>query len=266
MIPKIIHYIWMGGTPLSSDAIKCIESWKNHCPDFEIVEWNENNFDISICSYVEEAYKARKWAFVSDYVRLWVLVHYGGIYMDTDVEVLRSLNCFLNLRAFSGFENERDIPTGIMGSEKRHPFFEILLAAYKDIHFVNNKGYYDLTTNVTRITNICVKNGLIRNNTKQTVCDFTLFPRDYFCPLDSRTGELHITNNTYTIHWFCGSWKSEEERIKHQKAMELSKKGCLGPLLAFFYEKSFKVVYIVKKGSVGELTQRIIKYFCKRVG
>ena len=130
MIPKIIHYCWFGGNPLSDLAQKCIDSWKKYCPDYEIKEWNESNFDLNSCDYVREAYQAKKWAFVTDYVRLYAMVTEGGIYMDTDVEVIRPLDSFLSNRAFSGFEDETNIPTGIMACEKGFPLFEELLEEY----------------------------------------------------------------------------------------------------------------------------------------
>lgn len=109
MIPKIIHYIWFGGNPLPELAVKCIESWKKYCPDYEIMIWDERNFDVSVCAYTKEAYDAKKWAFVSDYVRLKALYEYGGIYMDTDVELVKSLDGFLHEKAFSGFETKESM-------------------------------------------------------------------------------------------------------------------------------------------------------------
>ena len=266
MIPKIIHYIWFGGNPLPEEAVRCINSWKKYCPEYEIKEWNESNFDINACEYIKEAYLAKKWAFVSDYARLAVLVEYGGIYMDTDVEVLKPLDEFLELEAFSGFENEKDVPTGIMACTKGHPFFAELLKEYDSLHFIDGSGGYDLTTNVTRITNACTKVGLLRNNTKQTVSGFTLFPRDYFCPLNSQTGMLDITDNTYTIHWFSGSWKTVKEKAVHNKAKELANKfpGVMGKVLSSCYEGTFKVVDTLQHGGIRSLNTRIKRYLSKR--
>ena len=266
MIPKIIHYIWFGGNSLPEDAIRCINSWKKYCPDYEIKEWNESNFDVNSCDYIKEAYAAKKWAFVSDYARLSVLVEYGGIYMDTDVEVVKPLDEFLNLKAFSGFENETDVPTGIMACEKGHPFFKGLLKEYDSIHFVDDRGVLDLTTNVTRITNACVKEGLIRNNTKQTIAGFTLFMKDVFCPLNSQTGILEKTNNTYTIHWFSGSWKTAKEKAIHNKAIEIAKRypGIIGKIISTRYEGSFKVIDTLRQGGITSLSVRIKRYIKKR--
>ena len=213
MIPKIIHYCWFGGNPLPELAKKCIESWKKFCPDYQIIEWNESNFDLNINTYVKEAYTAEKWAFVSDVARLYALVNYGGIYMDTDVEVLKPLDDILNFKAVSGFETKERIPTGIMACEKGHPLFEEFLREYNEAHFIKNDGSYDMTPNVVRITDTCLKYGLKLDNSFQTINGFTLFPKDYFCPKDAATQALTITDNTYTIHHFDGSWLSEEDKL-----------------------------------------------------
>lgn len=212
MIPKRIHYCWFGGNPLPELAQKCIASWKKFCPDYEIIEWNEQNFDVNINLYCKAAFEAKKWAFVSDVARLYALVHEGGIYMDTDVEVLKPLDCFLECEAFSGFEAADRIPTGIMASEKGHALFAELLADYETTEFYNKDGSMNLTTNVSRITEHCLKHGLQLNNKKQTVYGFTLYPNDYFCPKDCITKVLTLTENSYTIHHFDGSWLSDEEK------------------------------------------------------
>lgn len=212
MIPKIIHYCWFGGNPLPELAQKCIASWKKYCPDFEIIEWNESNFNIYECNYSKEAYEEKKWAFVTDYVRLKVLYEFGGIYMDTDVEVIKPLDSLLNYQAVSGFESETSIPTGLIASEKANNMIGEFLAEYTDIHFRKPDGKLDLTTNVFRITKTCYKYGLIPNNCLQVVNDFTFLPKDYLCPKNSKTGETVITENTITIHHFDGSWLSDEER------------------------------------------------------
>lgn len=154
MIPKKIHYIWLGGNKKSKLIEKCIASWKKYCPDYEIIEWNENNFDIGSNKYLKEAYEAKKWAFASDYIRLYVLYTEGGIYMDTDVEVLKPLDRFLECKAFSGFERKDAIPTGIMACEKGNEIFKELLSYYTDKSFYNEDGSMNQTTNVVTITNI----------------------------------------------------------------------------------------------------------------
>lgn len=214
MIPKIIHYCWFGRNPLPELARKCIESWKKYCPDFRIIEWNEDNFDINMNDYVREAAAAKKWAFVSDVARLYALVKIGGFYMDTDVEVLRPLDIFCKYDALSGFESPPQIPTGLMACRAGHELFVELLAEYNNIHFIKTDGSFDEITNVERITSRCLEYGLILNNQKQTIRGFTLMPSDYFCPKNHLTGRISLTKNTYTIHHFNASWLGKEEKYK----------------------------------------------------
>lgn len=198
---------------------------EKNCPDYEIVRWDESNFDVSQNRYCQEAYDAKKWAFASDYARLWVLVNDGGIYMDTDVEVLQPLDRFLELQAFSGFEAEDRLPTGLMASCSRHPFFEKLLHDYEDRSFLKPNGAFDLSTNVEAITKACVDAGLMLNNTEQTVEGFTLFPSEFFCPKDWLTKDIHLTENSYAIHHFDGSWVSGGTKLKHKLMRTLGPKG-----------------------------------------
>lgn len=209
IIPKIIHYCWFGGNSLPELAKKCMASWEKYCPDYEIVRWDESNFDVTCCDYVREAYEAKKWAFVSDVARLYALVNFGGIYMDTDVEVIRPLDSLLSYEAVSGFESETQIPTGLMACREGQALFQEFLRDYDGKHFLNADGSYDLTTNVARITDICLKYGFQANNKLQTVRGFTLLPSDYLCPKDFRTRQMRLTKNTLTIHHFDGSWNED---------------------------------------------------------
>ena len=212
MIPKKIHYCWFGGNPLPEDAKHYIESWRKYCPDYEIKEWNESNFDLDMFPYVREAYDSRKFAFVSDVARLYALYTEGGIYMDTDVEVLKPLDEFLKYEGVSGFESSTQIPTGLMASRDLHPLVKEWLDDYAGKHFIKEDGSFDLTTNVRRITNICLKHGFVANGKLQTVADFTFFPSDVFCPKSHETGVIICTENTVTIHHFAGSWLSDDEK------------------------------------------------------
>ena len=224
MIPKTIHYCWFGGNPLPDLAKKCIRSWKKNCKGFEIIEWNESNFDITSAPlYVRQAYEAKKWAFVTDYVRLWAMTEHGGIYMDTDVEVIKPLDAFLTHQAFSGFEDDTKIPTGIMACEEGFALFVELLNHYSNISFYNEDGSPNLTTNVVLITDICLSKGLKQNNTFQIIDGFAIYPKDFFCPKSYADGIIRKTKNTYTIHHFNASWHTEQERKEHQYKIEQRK-------------------------------------------
>lgn len=238
MIPKIIHYCWFGGKELPELALHCIDSWKQFCPDYEIMRWDETNTDLNENTYIREAYENGKWAFVSDYIRLKALYEIGGIYMDTDVEIIKPLDEYLSERAFSGFENTKQIPTGIMASENNQPFFQKLLSYYEGRHFINPDGSLDMTTNVQIITTIALENGFIPNNRKQTICGMTFYPRDYFCPKDHSTGIISATENTVCIHHFDGSWHTDSEK----KLIETERKfvRALGDKAGSFVFKFYK--------------------------
>lgn len=216
MIPKVIHYCWFGRGPMPKIAKRCIASWKKYLPEYEIKEWNEDNFDIDVYPYAREAYDTRKFAFVSDIVRLYAIYTEGGIYMDTDVEVIKPLDSLLGYEAVSGFESETQILTGLMACEKGMPLFGELLREYDGLHLLRQDGTLDMTTNVERITKTCLKYGFVPNNQFQVVNGFALLPKDYLCPKDSTTKELHLTDNSLCIHHFDGSWLPTHLRIRHK--------------------------------------------------
>lgn len=212
-IPKMIHYCWFGGKPKPDLAEKCIKSWKRVCRDYEIVEWNEDNFDLSnVPDYVRQAMQAGRWAFVSDYVRLRALTEWGGVYMDTDVELVKPLDPFLHHQAFAGFERVDGIQTGLLACEKGFALFQEFLSHYDTASFLLPDGTLDTTTNVEVLTDLCLKHGLVCNDRLQTVAGLTIYPREVFCPVDFETRLLHRTRKTVAIHWFSGSWQTEEER------------------------------------------------------
>lgn len=207
MIPKIIHYCWFGRGEKPLQAQMCIDSWKQFLPEYQLKEWNEDNFDINQNRYVREAYENRKFAFVTDYVRLYAIYTEGGVYMDTDVEVLGSYDSFLHHHAFSGFETDGNVPTGMMAAEKGSVWAKELLDQYADRVFVKPDGNFDMTTNTTVITNYMLGKGLVLNNKYQDIPNLcTMYPADYFCPKDHRTGIIRCTKNTVCIHHFAGSW------------------------------------------------------------
>ena len=211
MIPKIIHCCWFGRNPLNAEAKYMMSTWKKFCPDYEIKLWNEDNFDVTQNIYCKEAYAAKKWAFVSDYFRLKVLYEYGGIYMDTDVEVLKPLDELLKYDAFSGYETPTSIPTGIMGSVPHNEWIALLLDDYKDRHFILPDGRLDITTtNVQVITRLTTKkyNLKLDGKTKFFGNNMVILPHDYLCAKDYLTKKVNVTENTFTIHHFAGSWVS----------------------------------------------------------
>ncbi|MEE0483676.1 MAG: glycosyltransferase [Megasphaera elsdenii] len=214
MIPKIIHYCWFGGNPKSESVKKYIESWRKYCPDYEIKEWNESNFNINENDYCREAYEAKKWAFVTDYVRLKALYEEGGFYMDTDVEVVKSLDPLRVYDAVSGYESPTHIPTGTMGACRDNEWIGMLLHDYDHRHFLRKDGTCDTITNVVVITDLTVKKYGLHLHGQKLVFghNMVLLPFDYLCAKDLDTGEICKTSNTYTIHHFAASWLPEDER------------------------------------------------------
>ena len=212
MIPKKIHYFWFGGKEKSEDIKKYIDSWKKHLPEYEIIEWNETNFDLKQNKFVKEAYENKKWAFITDYGRLQVLYKYGGIYMDTDVEVVKNLDKLLLNKAFTGMEGNKHCVTGTMGGVKGHKWIKLLLSYYDDKSFFKEDGSLDTKTNTVIITNMTKKYyGWKEENGIQHLKDgLVIYPHEYLCAKSFRTGLVDITKNTYTIHHFKGSWLTEK--------------------------------------------------------
>lgn len=220
-IPKVIHYCWFGGNPLPELAIHCIDSWKKYFPDYEIKEWNETNFDVNVIPYTAQAYKAKKYAFVSDYARFWILYKYGGLYFDTDVEVVKNMDDIISKGAFMGCENwaqpgatlaELGVNPGLgLGVAPGLGFIGEILDHYKSLSFLDKNGKPNLETIVEITTNMLCKYGLKNINEIQNIRDINVYPKDYFCPIDMITEKLKMTKNTVSIHWYMGSW------VEHRK-------------------------------------------------
>ena len=185
MIPKIIHYCWFGRNPLPESAVKCINSWKKFFPDYEIKEWNEDNFDVNIIPYTREAYEAKKYAFVSDYARMWILYHYGGLYFDTDVEVIKSMDDIVARGPFMGIEVEAKgdeyplVAPGLgLGAEPMMDLYRNIMDYYAPLHFVCEDGSFNQVTVVKHVTNVLVEHGLKQTNELQQVAGVWIYPRD----------------------------------------------------------------------------------------
>lgn len=214
-IPKIVHYCWFGKKEKPELIKRCIKSWREVLVDYEIKEWNEDNFDLSINNYVKEAYKTGKYAFVSDYVRIHSLYHYGGIYLDTDVEVFKSFDDLLHHDSFWGFEQANYIATSTIGAKKQHPFIKTFVDSYKNLDFIQSDGQLNEKTNVAIVTELLEKKGLKRSGTYQEIkgCG-AFFSQDYFSPYDYINCYTMKTKNTYAMHHFYKSWLPVQTRVK----------------------------------------------------
>ena len=220
MIPKKIHYCWFGGKPLNKLGRKCLKSWKKFFPDYEIIEWNEQNVDLeNCCEYVRQAYKEKKWAFVSDYVRFKILYEHGGVYFDTDVEAIKTFDDILEKGAFMGCENptakKMAVAPGLgFAVEKGNAVIKRLIDDYEKSSFYNEDGSLNLYTIVDRATDVLKEYGLQNTKDIQTVGGITIYPSEYFCPINIETGKMEKTKNTRSIHRYSASWESPKARIR----------------------------------------------------
>lgn len=220
MIPKVIHYCWFGRNPLPESAIKCINSWRKYFPDYEIKEWNEDNFDVNIIPYTSEAYEAKKYAFVSDYARFWILYNYGGLYFDTDVEIIKQMDDIVDQGPFLGIEiNSAQgkhplVNPGLgIGAFKNMVLYKVILDHYSSLHYLLENGSQNQVTVVKYTTNILIEFGLKPCDDLQLVDEIWIYPSDYFNPFDDNTGRLHITENTRSIHWYSKTWLKKRNQV-----------------------------------------------------
>lgn len=210
MIPKTIHYCWFGRGELTPLAKKCIASWQQFFPGYEIKEWNEDNFDVNIIPYTADAYKAGKYAFVSDYARFWVLYHFGGVYFDTDVEVIRPMDDVLEKGPLMGFELLGECPAvnpGLgLAAEPEMSLYKAALNQFEQMSFQKENGSIDSYTMIPMVTELLKDLGLTGNGTIERVAGINIYPPDWFNPFDDATGRLSKTENTRTVHWYAKSW------------------------------------------------------------
>lgn len=213
MIPKKIHYCWFGNSELPDLAKKCIDSWRLFLPDYQIIEWNESHFDVHQIPYTSEAYQARKYAFVSDYARFKILYNHGGLYFDTDVEVIQNMDKIIEKGAFMGLEKNTSetfacAPGLGMGAPAQHPFYKDVLDMYHSLEFDPK----NLKTVVEHTSELMLKQGL---ELKRGIIEFRgihIYPPEYFCPKIYEKAKIKLSPNTYTIHHYAGSWMSKKQR------------------------------------------------------
>lgn len=267
MIPKTIHYCWFGRNPLPPLAVKCIKSWKKFCPDYKIIEWNEDNFDISSSPlYVQQAYEAKKWAFVTDYVRLFVVYEHGGIYLDTDVELIKSLSSLLNYSAYFGFETSPYIATGLgFGAEKNASVLQDLMTDYNDIPFMLDDGTCDLTPCPVRNTKVLERYGLIADGSTQLLDgNIQILSSEWLCPYYAWSGKTRRTKNTISIHWYSASWETDDYQKQKVKSVQLNKKKrrrqCIVKFLYYIRYFPNRVLHFF----LGDKTYNILKRLLKQ--
>ena len=214
MIPKIIHYCWFGRAKKSKKMIHCINSWKKFCPEYKIIEWNEDNFNVYLNEYTKYCYTHKKWAYLSDYVRLAVVKEHGGIYFDTDVEIINTFDSLLNYDAFYAFENENYVATGLgFGSIANHPVIVDMARIYENM-IVEGSGEMKMIGCPILNTKVLLDYGLCLDGTLQNLSGLVILPVEYMNPYDDPTGKLNITNKTLSIHWYTKSALSRRNIIK----------------------------------------------------
>ena len=226
-IPQTIHYCWFGKGKLPPLAQKCISSWRKYFPEYQIKEWNEDNFDVSRIAYSAEAYLEKKYAFVSDYARFWILYNYGGIYFDTDVEVIKPMNEVIDKGPFMGCENDNPVtvaPGLGIGVHPGHILCKEILDLYEKQHFIEN-GRQNLTTVVTYMMQILMRHGLRNEPVIQNVDGIYIYPTEFFCPKSIVDGKIRLTGNSYTIHHYDQSWQSPIRKYGRQFVLLLGGKN-----------------------------------------
>lgn len=223
MITKTIHYCWFGGNPIPEKDKEYMSTWSKFLPDYQIKRWDESNFNIDLFPYVRQAYDSKKYAFVSDVARLHALVTEGGIYMDTDVELMKRPPID-GYSAVAGFESKDRIMTAFMACEPRHALFQELFDEYRTRPFILDNGQLDCTTNVERLTSLLLKKGLKLNDSSQIVAGMALFPSEYVCPYNNITHKITVTENTFCFHHFAGTWLEGKDLWRHRMHVFLGPK------------------------------------------
>ena len=226
MIPKIIHYFWVGGNPKPESVLYCIDSWRKKCPDYQIIEWNETNYDFTKNEYMRQAYEAKKWGFVPDYGRLDVVYQHGGIYLDTDVEAIKSFDSLLSDSAFMGFDKtiEKDhfVACGLgFGAVAGSPILKEMMDIYDGVSFIKEDGTLNVLPSPHYSTECLKKHGLVNEDKDQRLDDVMVYASDVLCPKSYNTGKLTISERTVSIHHFDATWLDEKERKKHSRDVKM---------------------------------------------
>lgn len=257
MIPKIIHYCWFGGKPLPESAKKCIASWKKFCPDYEIKEWNESNYDVHKIPYVSQAYTTKKYAFVSDYARFDIIYRFGGFYFDVDVELLKPLPQLDGYQGFFAMQEAGTVASGLgIASEKGTALYNEILQDYNRSEFLRANQKQDLTTVVTRVSDILKRHGLKKTDILQTAAGYLIYPSEYFNPKNMKTQKTTITPNTVAIHHFDASWVIPSRKKYLNLYARLTKK--LGHTTAGILLFPWRVFCVIQEVGISGLKKSIL--------
>ena len=255
MIPKKIHYFWIGGNPKPESVLYCIESWKKYCPDYEIIEWNETNYDFTKNEYMRQAYEAKKWGFAPDFARLDIVYQHGGLYFDTDVELIKNPDHLLNNKAFFGFDRAKDtskntVACGLgFGAEQEQPILKDMMNMYSGLAFLKQDGSMDQTPSPI-FTTMCLKrHGLKNEDTDQQLGNVMIYASDVLCPRSFGETKLHLTERTVSIHHFDATWLDDDMRKKYERTIRINK--MLGDRIGYRVDKAVNDVeylqYALKK-------------------
>lgn len=227
-IPKKLHCIWFGNGKMNETMEKCLKSWSDILPDYEIKYWNENNVDIDCCPYVRNSYDEGHWSFVSDYFRFRILAEEGGIYLDSDVEVVKPLDIFLKNKGFATFRNNRGIfgvSAAVLGCIPNYKPFQEIVDVYHGLSLYSKKGNLNICTSTKYMADMCENHGIKLDGTLQSVNGFTIYPMDYLSPEIDKNGKILVTENTHLLHYYCNSWLTDDVREKIRIAYENREEG-----------------------------------------
>lgn len=256
LIPKIIHYCWCGPNDIPEEDKKRIERWKKICPDYKIMEWNESNYNFHKNRYMDEAYKKEKWGFVPDYARFDIIYQYGGIYLDTDVELIKKLDELLKNDAFFGFETTEFVASGLgFGAIPQNKIVGKMRDLYNDIDFIKKDGTLNLVSSPCYTTRVLKEFGFIMNGSMQCIEGCRIYPVDYFCPLNYISGELNITSNTYSIHWYAASWLSA--LAKKRRNMHWRLNAMAGKKLGIWLYRLYLIYSMIDNGELKRLWKAV---------